>query len=179
MYGNVFVSILDLEKLPLKVLLDTTVVQNLLVFGEYIFDNYLSEDLSGKLSMLPIKLQNDIHALRNIFGPVTRSPVVPLISELSLYELSLAKDSEKCASLLEWGFELLDYSINVGESDNSSAPIQQALDFSFLPDEKDRRLLRECICMKCEAFITMDYKTILRFRSQFEKEKVTVLNPSD
>ncbi|RLG71839.1 MAG: hypothetical protein DRO11_03575 [Methanobacteriota archaeon] len=170
---------MNLAELPLRVLLDTTVVQNLLVFGEYIFDNYLTEELGRKLNTLPIHLQDDIHALRNIFGPVTRSPVIPLISALSLYELSLTGNSEKRASLLDWGFELLDYSINVGEYDDRSSNTQHASEFDFLPDKNDRHLVRECIRAKCQALITMDYKTILRFRSLIEKEKVTVLSPSE
>ena len=160
-----------MEQIPLKVLLDTTVVQNLLIFAEYIYDNYLSDDLVMKLNVLPVQLQNDIHALRNIFGPVTRSPVVPIVSMLSLHELSLTGNQEKRDALLEWGFELLDFSMNAREYEGNSLTSPQASQFDFLPGKIDRLLIGECIRAKCQAFITMDYRTILRFRSRIEKEK--------
>ena len=170
---------MDFEQIPLKVLLDTTVVQNLLTFGEYIFDNYLSNKLSRKLSKLPVKMQNDIHALKNVFGPIMHSPVVPIISTLSLHELSLTGDKEKREDLLQWGFDLLDYSIDAGESDVSSLTPQQTLLFDFLPDKMDRLLIGEYKRTKCQAFITMDYKTILKLRSRLRKEHVNVLSPSE
>lgn len=170
---------LGLEKTPLKVLLDTTVIQNLLTFGEYVFDNYLSNKLNKKLGKLPIKMQDDIHALRNIFGPATRSPVVPLISTLSLNELSLTGNKQKRDVLLQWGFDLLEYSIDVRESNVGSLTPQQTLLSDFLPDKIDRLLIGEYKRTKCHAFITMDYKTILKFRSRLKKEHVNVLSPSE
>lgn len=168
-----------LEDVPLKVLLDTSVTQNLLTFGEYIFDNYLSEDLSIKLNKLPNELKRDIGALRNIFGPTTRSPVIPVISTLSLHEFSETPDEEKRRALLNWGFELLEYSVDVAGYDINSLTPQQALLSDFLPDKIDRLLLGECKRAKCQAFVTMDYKTILRFRDRIEKENIKVLSPSE
>ena len=170
---------MDLEKIPLRVLLDTTVVQNLLIFGEYVFDNYLSTKLSEKLRRLPVKMQEDIHALRNIFGPATHLPVVPIISTLSLNEPSPTGDKNKRDTLLQWGFDLLEYSIDVGEYDVDSLTSQQTLLSDFLPDRIDRLLIGEYRRIKCQAFITMDYKTILKLRSRLWKEHINVLSPSD
>lgn len=83
-------------------MLDTSVVQNLLTFGEYAYENYLSEKLGTKLNALPPALQSDIHALRNILEPATRTPVVPAISVLSLHELSLTGDEKRRKALLDW-----------------------------------------------------------------------------
>ena len=170
---------MNFERLPLKVLLDTNTVQCLLTFGEYIFDNYLSTESSYKLRKLPERIQNDIEALRSIFGPVTRSPVVPLISELSLHELSLTSNREKREALLQWGFDLLDYSIDVGESDINSLTPEQTLLSDFLPDKLDRLLIGEYKRTSCQAFITMDYKTILKFALRLRNEHINVLSPSD
>jgi len=168
-----------LKDVPLKVLLDTSVVQNLLTFGEYIYDNYLSKELSQKLSKLSNDLKGDIEALRTIFGPTLRSPVIPIISTLSLNELGRTFDNQKRQSLLGWGFELLDYSINVAGYEPSSLSPEQTLLSDFLSDKIDRLLLGECRRAGCQAFITMDYKTILRFRDRIRNgAHVNVLSPS-
>lgn len=173
-------EILCLKDIPLKVLLDTSVVQNVLTFGEYIFDNYLSEDLRIKLNVLPNQLKQDIDALRNIFGSTTRSPVIPVISTLSLHELSRTPKEKKRRSLLNFGFELLEYSVDVAGYDMNSLTPQQALLSDFLPGKTDQLLLGECKRAKCQAFITMDYKTILRFRARIEEEEnIKALSPSE
>ena len=172
-------DILNFEQLPLKVLLDTNVVQCLLTFGEYIYDNYLSNKARRKLRKLPEMIQNDIEALRSIFGPVTRSPVIPLISELSLHELSLTGDREKREALLQWGFDLLEYSIEIGEFAISSLTPEQTLLSDFLPDKLDRLLIGEYKRTNCQAFITMDYKTILKFALKLRNGHVNMLSPSE
>lgn len=169
-----------LQDIPLKVLLDTSIVQNLLAFGEYIYDNNLSEELGIKLNKLSNELKNDIEALRNIFGPASRSPVIPVISTLSLHELGQTFNQEKRQSLLRWGFDLLDYSIDIAGHEPDSISPEQTLLSDFLPDKTDRLLLGECKRAKCQAFITMDYKTILRFRDRIRNEAhVTTLSPSE
>jgi hypothetical protein len=170
----------QLEEIPLKVLLDTSVVQNLLTFGEYVYDNYLSEKLSIKLNRLSDELKNDIDTLRYIFGPTLRSPVIPIISTLSLCELGMTFDEEKRQSLLRWGFDLLDYSISAAGYDSNPISPEQTIFSDFLPNKIDRLLLGECRRAKCQAFITMDYRTILRFRNRIKNEaRVNVYSPSE
>jgi hypothetical protein len=170
----------ELVKLPLKVLLDTTVIQNILTFGEYIFENWLSPELEAKLHALPETLQMDIHALRNIIEPRTRTPVIPIISDLSLHELSLTGDPEKCARLLQWGFDLLEYSDRMRESNRSSLTSEQTVLSDFLPGRIDRLLIGECKWIGCQALITMDYRSILKFRRELlQNDRVTVLSPSE
>lgn len=75
---------------------------------------------------------------------------------------------------------MLDYSISfTGTNDISILPLKQAVLFDFLPDRIDRLLLGECIRAKCQALITMDYKTILKFKYELAKERITVLSPSE
>lgn len=167
-----------LDSIPIKVLLDTSVVQNLLIFGEYIYDNYLPEDLHRKLNALSNELKQDIEALRKIFRPKTRSPIVPVISMLSLHELWETPNEEKRQALLEWGFERLDYSVNVAQYDEKPMSLEQALLSDFLPDKTDRLLLGEYRRAECQAFVTMDHKTIIRYHARLRKEGINVLSPS-
>ncbi len=169
-----------LRNLPLKVLLDTSVVQYLERFGEYIYDNYLSDKLSAKLNSFSKNIKSDIEALKNIFGPTTRSPVIALISTLSLNELSRTQNEEKREKLLKWGFELLEFSDRVSENYRSSMNKEQILFTDYLKDKFDRLLLGECRRMECQAFITMDYKTILKFRHRLKTEdRINTLSPSE
>jgi len=170
---------LGFERVPLRVLLDTSVVQNIVTFGEYIFENFLSEKCIAKLESLSPAMQSDIHALRNILGPVTKTPVVPIISVLSLHELSLASELKRKA-LLDYGFELLDYSVRVGEAEFNMLAQNKTLFADFLPHRIDRLLIGESKRAKCQAFITMDYRSILRFAERINREDhIMVLSPSE
>lgn len=169
---------MNLEKLPLRVILDTSVIQNILTFGDFIFENNLTPYLQGKLAGLPQNMQADIQALNYILEPVTITPVVPIISELSLHELLLTNDVEKRLRLLQWGFDLLDYAITNGEESNAQFKPNQTILYDFLPGKIDRLLIGESKRSKCQAFITMDYKSILKFkRMLLINDHVTVLSP--
>ncbi len=169
-----------LRNLPLKVLLDTSVVQNMERFGEYIYDNYLSRKLSVKLNGLPKTLQEDIEALKNIFGPIERSPVLALVSTLSLNELSKTRKKEKRERLVRWGLNLLEYSDEITENYRISLSEEQVILSDFIKDKIDRSLLGECRRMNCQAFITMDYKTILRFSRRLKlDDRINALSPSE
>ncbi len=168
------------EKLPLKVLLDTTVIQNVCTFGDYIFENWLSPELENKLSKLPQKMQDDIHNLRTIIGPTLRTPVVPIISNLSMEELLQTGNAEKCHNLVDWGFRLIDYNNRIGHCNLASISQTQTILYDYLPGRMDRLLIGECKRNKCEAFITMDYRTILKFREQIlHYDRIKVLSPTE
>ena len=164
------------SKYPLYVLLDTSVVQNLYIFSEYIWDNYLSEEMDKKLIKLGNKIRNDIYALGIIIDQY--SPVIPVISNLSLYELSNIGNEIKRENLLTWGFELLDYSLDMLKNDFTQFIPEQTIFSDFLKDKIDRLLLGECWKGNFDAFITMDYKTILKYRDRLKKEGINVHSPS-
>ena len=174
---------------PIYVLLDTSVVQNLHTFSKYIFHNYLSEEMDKKLIKLGNKIRNDIYALKIIISP--DSPVIPVISNLSLYELSNIGNETKRENLLKWGFGLLETSqamnlLYCEDVDDSLDMKNEYIHFSseqtilsdFLKDKIDRLLLGECWKSDFDAFITMDYKTILKYRSELIKEGINVHSPS-
>ena len=169
-----------ISDLPLRVFLDTTVVQNIMTFGEYIYDNYLSEELEAKLDKLSGKMKKDIEALRMIFGPVARSPLELLVSSLSLYELSKTGEPIKKEQLRVWCFELLEYDMEaLGHSLKSLGPDQELLGSDYLPHKIDRLLIGECKRSGCKAFITTDYETILKHKKRLQKEGIDALSPSE
>jgi len=74
----------------------------------------------------------------------------------------------------------LEYSVTVGESGLNALTPGQMLFPDFLLGKIDRLLIGECKRAKCQAFITMDYKTIVKFRSSIVREDhVGVLTPSE
>jgi hypothetical protein len=166
-----------LDALPLRVFLDTNVVQNLLVFGEYIFDNCLSPDTERKLKSLPENLRHDIDALVAFLTPVTRTPVKVVISSLTLEELT---DSER-TDLMRWGFELFEHSLQNAKDLTAlrEGSFDQAILSDYLPDVNDRLLLGESKRAQCQVFLSMDYRTILRFAVRLRAEGLNVMSPSE
>lgn len=170
----------DFERLPLRVFLDTNVVQTILTFGEYIFERHLSEKAARAMRVLGPKYTSDVRALANFLYPIERTPVQPIVSEFTIYELSRTTNQLKRSSLLRWGFDVLQYSRdNALPTNRPRVSIKDQPLRDFLPHWQDRILLNECLRTGCEAFITMDYKTILRHKSQLRAEGLTVMSPSD
>jgi hypothetical protein len=168
------------QELPIRVFLDTNVVQNVLVFGQYIYLNHLSKPRERQLLLKGERFRGDIESLKSVLTPVSRSPVQGIISELTIEELHLTANRRKRKSLEKWGFKLLEYSASIAV--DVRRPRLTAVDgwlTDFIPSRNDRRLLYESLVTECQAFITMDYHTILRFRELLRKEGLRVLSPTE
>lgn len=80
---------------------------------------------------------------------------------------------------ISWAKDMVQFSLEnlrgAGEGDRvrllraRSARIAESVFLSYLPQSYDRLLIADALCLGCDAFITTDYKTILRFRSQITK----------
>ena len=173
-------SLDDFRRLPLEVFFDTNVVQNLLKFGEYIFEHVDSVETQAILARKGNMFREDIESLAEFLFPVHRTPVKPVISELTLYELSKTPIDEKRKRLTRWGVRLLGYSQEVRQ--HTGLPKLSIRDGSlgdFLPDRMDRMLLYESKRAGCNAFITMDHSTVLRYKDQLRHEGLLVLSPKE
>jgi len=61
---------------------------------------------------------------------------------------------------------------------NKSKTIAESKFLSFLPQDKDRLMVADAVCLGCDGFLTTDYKTILKFRSQLSKSTgLTAFSP--
>ena len=170
----------EFNSLPIRVMLDTAVIQNILTFGELIYEHALSKALESKFLSLPVYIQNDIHSLSYVLEHIERTPITPIISELSLYELSMTGDKNKCRQLLQWGFDLLQYRETIDGLISPVVSPNQTIIGDFLTGRIDRLLLGESKRVNCQAFITMDYKTILKHKKRLcREEHITVLSPSE
>lgn len=167
----------SLSDLPIRVLLDTNVIQVLSSFGEYVYEHSMGPELESIYSRLPEEIRSDIESLRCILTPVTRSPVEPVVSNLSLAELDRIGDPVKRSRLLRWGFELYEYAErmeNVLELwDPELVEVRKSL------QGLDAPLVTEVVRLRCDAMITMDYRTILRRRVGDRVGPVRVLSPTE
>jgi len=173
-------SYLARKGVVLRVLLDTNVIQFLWSFGEYVYDGYLSPERERRLSRLNGNLRSDIECLRIILGEApTRTPVIPLVSELSIRELEETGDSLKRARLLRWGIELMAFA-SPSQSPTSKWRHQSRLDLKWnLPGTVDQLLLGECRRLNCEAIVTTDHKSILSRRKGGRIDGILVLSPTE
>ena len=180
-----------LPPFPKLILLDTNVIQNLQVFGEYMFDNYLAEDMETKLVKLGARVTADIHALADLMALGRRQGWPLSISTRNLDELDQIRNPAKRFTLIQWGEELYQYSSNYSgerlERRREDVPVQPPFttaerDFistklHMLPQESDRQLIIDALESECDIFLTMDYKTIWRFREEVAPLGLTVMRP--
>lgn len=94
---------------PKLIFLDTNVVQNLLTFGEYIYDNYLSPANEQKLLRLDKLTVEDVEALAYVMQLGRRHGWPLALSERTLAELSRTVNEEKRAKLTGWGLRIMEY----------------------------------------------------------------------
>jgi len=155
-------AMLDINKLPRRIFFDTNVIQEILKYR--IFEEELvsfKRRLNGNHS----KKEEDINALRFIFLANIRGSFQFIISWRVVEELSQSQRYD----LINWGFEFLDYSNNFYEYEDKG--IRYMFGLSLLK-EKDRKLVVDAINMKCDVFLTMDYKTIWKHRKKIAKIKI-------
>ncbi|MGH9440611.1 MAG: hypothetical protein ACRD22_22790 [Terriglobia bacterium] len=164
----------------MRVLLDTNVVQHLTAFGEYIYDGYLSSERLQRFDRLGENLKSDIESLRIILGVApTRSPAIPVVSELSILELAATIDPVNRSKLVSWGLELATYDSPTRPYRLNASKQRRLAVASNLPDTVDQLLLGECRRLECEAFVTTDYRTILSRRTGQRIDGVLVLSPTE
>lgn len=166
--------IFNFKNLPGRIFLDSNVLQNLQVYGEYVFDNVeVHKD---------DKNAENIEALRNIFFVNQRANFEFALSNNSIKEVLEKKDK----SYLQWAFDVLDHWICcINEYINSKAfsgkgkRLLQKLNekqFSYL-SKKDKRLLFDAIILECDAFLTMDFKLWKNKKHIERKLGIKILQP--
>ena len=178
-----------LPQLPRFIFLDTNVVQYLQTFGEYIYDNYLAPEYEKKLLKLGKRVAQDVEALA-IFMDLGRRNGWPLaVSRGTPEELAATPEPGKRYYLTHWGGELADYCLSnirlsapesSQEEEDGFSHLQRASlsEFlSFLPQESDRQLLIDARELGCDVFVTMDYRTIWRFRHQIKPFGLEAMRP--
>ncbi|MBN1360099.1 MAG: hypothetical protein JW993_05885 [Sedimentisphaerales bacterium] len=171
------------EELPRRLFLDSSRLQRLESYGEFIYDGG-SIDEKDRLWSVPGGIE-DIEALRCIMFVGQRACFELVVSDNSFREV---EDSGQ-ASYLMWAYEILGYWQDLLRNyvDHGVAPFSgrgeelarelASSKFGYLSD-KDRLLIRDAVMLECHAFLTMDNK-LARNAVHIEKElRLKVLSPS-
>jgi hypothetical protein len=176
-------------KLPRRVFLDTNVIQNLFSFSSFMCDNFMDDEEYEKFAKLDSETKADIEALHSVFQIAQRASFEFVTSPLSVVEFSGIADLKKKRTLTRWGYKLLDYWMTTIEDQKSMSLEDISMDrgvrlynsglLDFLPDETDRKLVSESVGLKCDAFMTMDRRSIWIYQDRLNKLGITILRPSE
>ena len=181
-----------LPKLPNLIFLDTNIVQNLYSFGEFICDNFLSPEMEEKLLALGPRMTEDVCALAT-FMAIGRHAGWPMaVSPRILTELNAIPEPNKRYHLSRWGMELADYLVsNFYESKSVTDELSysEVNHFTFiqrcylsellkdLPQDADRQLVIDSLELDCDVFLTVDYRTVWRYRDKIKPLGLQVMRP--
>lgn len=172
---------MSFEKIPGRVFLDSSTLQTLQDYGEYIYDggNIAPEN---KIWSIPNGFRN-LKALRQIMLIGTKGSLQLAMSRNSLKEV-VERGSDK---YLQWALEVIDYWENciaayedIGDVFSGKGALLSAKfqgnQFGYL-GAKDAILIRDAVLLECDVFLTMERK-LPRNATHLEKElKIKVLQP--
>jgi hypothetical protein len=156
------------ESLPRRIFLDSCTAQTLRDYGDYIYE---AEPIpsSDRIHRVTDGIAN-IEALRDIFLINERAQFEWIVSHSSMQE---AHDKDDPGHM-QWLWDIADHSGICLEGDGPTAEskmLAARLDeakFGYL-SEKDRRLLRDAVFLRCEAFLTVE-RRLPRNAAHIERE---------
>ncbi len=153
--------------------LDTNMIQWLGRFGEAIFDNVLREGLRRRIKTRHgEQALDELESMRRIAQIAQRGSLPIAVSERSVREFLRTSQPDKRHRLVVWADELISWwranrvSLLGHDFDESAEvlALSESTRLDFLPDYDDRLLIAEAMVLGCDIFLTLDRKTILRFR---------------
>ena len=177
---------------PQSIFLDTNVVQNLLSFGDVIYENAVLAESDNRLSGKGPRIRADVLALAELMALGRRGGLPIVISSNVCDELAATSNLAKRERLVFWGTELAFYTSGQLEALAEGSKVPRPVDIggisarqrcfmaklmSALTDESDRQLMIDALVLRCEVFLTMDYKTIWRVRDDIKRFGIRILRP--
>lgn len=178
-------------EIPKLIFLDTNVVQNLHSFGEFIYESVLDPMTDSRMSAHGPRFRDDIFALADFMALGRRCGWSIAVSPGTLGELRAIQRAGKRIALTSWANELAHYFSQTHESrDSAEESCCSGVErFSLaqrrwlsdllesLPQESDRQLIIDALEYGCDVFLTMDYKTIWRYRDEVNRFGLRVMRP--
>jgi len=172
---------MSLEQIPARVFLDSSTLQTLQDYGEYIYDGgEIAQE--NKIWSIPDGFEN-IEALRQIMLVGNRGAFQLVLSENSLREVWDRGSSD----YLQWAYEMLDYWEGClatyedmsfafsGKGILLSAKLQEN-QFGYL-SAKDAVLIKDAVLLECDAFLTMERRLPKNALHLEQKLGIKVLQP--
>jgi hypothetical protein len=148
----------DFEQLPRRIFLDSSTLQTLQNYGEFIWEN-VEIPQTNRIWSVTNGIQN-LEALRNIFFVNQRAGFEFALSDNSLSEVSEKRD----AHYLQWAYDVLDHWLAcLAEAEalsDESLHLAAKLDgksFGYL-GAGDRALIKDAVLLDCDAFLTMEQR---------------------
>lgn len=147
----------DFEQLPRRIFLDSSTLQTLQNYGEFIWEN-VEPSHTNRIWSIPNGIQN-LEALRTIFFVNQRAGFEFALSDNSLLEVSGKKD----ARYLQWAYDVLDYWLACLEEaedlpdDSRLAAKLGGKSFGYL-GAGDHALVKDAVLLNCDAFLTMEQR---------------------
>lgn len=171
--------------IPGRLLLDTCVINCIYDNGEYIFEGYLEEGETEE------ELDADLRALRLIFDVNERASFQFVISPVSIAELAAIPGFYARERKLRWALDAMDcWQIAVWETRDGTVRQRRFLPADLVEIENhllkitdfkrspyDRLLLLETGLANCDAFLTIDKRTILKHREFLSEIGIKVITP--
>ena len=181
-----------LPPFPKLIFLDTNIVQNLSSFGEFIYDTALTPNLASKLESLGERFGEDIYALADFVALGHRAGWPIALSSRTLTELRGVGQPKKRLRLINWGERLTDYfTSSFVESHDvvEESSYRELTHFTCiqrrrlsdllasLPQDVDRQLIVDAREFGCDIFLTMDYRTIWKYRDEISQVGLRAMRP--
>ncbi len=164
-----------------KLFLDTCIVNWLVTFGEYYFDNCLDGEALADYERRPPEDQEDIDALHDIIQFYQRYNAPIYVAPSVIEEVMQANEW----FLESYAYELFQYWWDVGDpevrerlcGDDFEGRVR-AVTPSFCGfKRKDQRVLAEALIMGCNVLLTVDRRTIWKRRDRLPAGVFAVQRP--
>jgi len=174
---------MDCKDIPGRVFLDTSSLNFILDYGEYIFDGMTLSETSNKYTT------EDINAFYNIFLTGKRATWQIAISPFTYKEVIDTQDAKKRYYLEGWFMNVWDYWRNIIEDSGNLPSFIEAEHtrikllssgmLDMLPDIEDRVLISDAIVYRCDCFCTRDWQTILKHRDHLTSLPIKIITPTE
>ena len=174
---------MELNEIPGRAFLDTSSLNFILEYGEYIFDGVKP---SQKLSK---RIIADIDAFYNIFLTGKRATWQLAVSPFAYKEVIGTQNPTRRHYLENWFMDVWNYWLGIIDGDKDLPSFIEAEHtriyllssgvFDVLTDVEDRLLICDAIVYKCDCFCTRDWKTILRKRNRLKSLPIKIITPTD
>jgi hypothetical protein len=159
-----------ISQVPTRLFLDTSVVNLIVKHAEVLFDGCpLDRELHHARG-------REVEALLHVFAHAARAPWVLIASTTTMDEVANTLCAGLRESLMSYVAELVEFQPPFGAS-TLGTEAASSIDLGALPDASDRILLSQAMALVCDAFVTVDMKTIVFKRHLLPPLPLRIMTP--